>query len=280
MQSNRAFIVGLGDRRYRVDRPWPRLAPGRELGFVSQLALDSHGRVYLLNRGDPIVTVLDHDGIVVDEWRDKPASDGHGIYVASDDRVFLVDRDGHRVLVFNTAGALLQTIGDADRPGFGLPFNHPTDVAVASSGDIYVSDGYGNSHVHRFSKDGRLVQSWGGPGTAPGRFTTPHAVWVDRQSRVLVADRENNRVQIFDLEGRYLAEIGDLYRPMDIAEGGDGTIYVTDQTPRLSAFSPDGRLIGRCRTFGTYGHGIAVDNIGNLFVAEMQPTNVTRLRLL
>ena len=100
---------------------------------------------------------------------------------------------------------------------------------------------------------------------------------IDRQGRVLVADRENNRVQICSQDGRYLGEIRDLHKPMAIAEGPEGLIYVTDQTPRLHAFDPGGKLIGRCRTFGTYGHGVDIAPDGSIIVVEMLPSHVTKL---
>jgi peptidylglycine monooxygenase len=270
-------VVGLGDRRYLVERPWARMPGGAELGLASDVAVDSIGRVYALRRQDPAVLVFDRSGELMAQWRDKPITDGHGIHVSRDDRVLAVDRDNHRVLVFGIGGDVQLCLGDGMRPRFGAPFNHPTDAATAPNGDIFVSDGYGNSHIHRFTREGRHLLTFGGPGSGPCQFTTPHAVLIDRQGRVLVADRENHRVQLLSQEGEYLGEIRDLHKPMAIAEGPDGIIYVTDQTPRLSAFNRDGTLIGRCRTFGTYGHGISVAPDGSIFIAEMQPSHVTRL---
>ena len=170
-------------------------------------------------------------------------------------------------------------IGERHRPRFGAPFNHPTDVAVAPSGDIYVSDGYGNAHVHRFAADGRHLQSWGGIGTGPGEFSTPHGVWVTGDGRVLVSDRENNRIQIFTPDGAYLGEWGDLYHPMDIWGDADGTIYVTDQAPRIVAYAPDGTVLGRAKTVATISHGIWGDPAGNLFCCEANG-RMTKLELM
>ena len=108
------------------------------------------------------------------------------------------------------------TLGQRGRPSLQAPFNHPADVAVSPAGEIYVADGYGNSSVHRFSVEGEHLGSWGAPGAGRGEFTTPHGIWVDAQDRVLVADRENNRVQLFSPEGDYYGEWRDLYHPMDI----------------------------------------------------------------
>ena len=122
--------------------------------------------------------------------------------------------------------------------------------------------------------------SWGNPGAAAGEFTTPHAVWIDAENRVLVADRENNRVQVFDREGTYLTEWHDLYHPMDICGYINGSVLVTDQVPRLSLFSLNGRLIGRCRPALNGAHGAWADRHGNIFLAEMIPSRITKLTLL
>lgn len=131
--------------------------------------------------------------------------------------------------------------------------------------------------VHQFTADGKHIGSWGKPGSGPGEFTTPHAVWVNSSDRVLVADRENNRVQIFDLGGGYLTEWRDLYHPMDIYGTATGSILVTDQVPRLSMFAADGTLIGRCRPALNGAHGVSGDEYGNIFLAEMIPSRITKL---
>ena len=219
---------------------------------------------------------LPPEGEFAASWDAAPVQDPHGIFITSDDRVLLVDRNAHQVLIFNTDGRLLTTLGERHQPRFGLPFNHPTDVAVAPSGDIYVSDGYGNAHVHRFAPDGSYCCSWGGIGSGPGQFSTPHGIWVTMDGRVLVGDRENNRVQIFTGDGAYLGEWGDLYHPMDIYGSADGRIFVTDQAPRIVAFSPDGEVIGRCSAAKIYSHGIWGDAAGNLFLCEHTGT-ITKL---
>jgi peptidylglycine monooxygenase len=276
MTSESQTIV-LGERHYRVDTPWGQLPAGKSLGLVSQLAVDSRGSVYVLQRANPPITVFDATGAFVREWGDGLILDGHGICIAPDDRVYIVDRDAHQIVVFDTSGRVMARIGERHRPRHGAPFNHPTDLAIAADGEIYVSDGYGNSLVHRFDPDGRLIASWGEPGGGPGQFSTPHAVWVDRQDRVLVADREHDRVQLFDRQGHYLAAWGDFYHPMDICEDLDGMVLVSDQTPRLTMMAPDGRLAGRCRPVLNGGHGVWADHDGNIFLAEMIPSRVTRL---
>ena len=113
-----------------------------------------------------------------------------------------------------------------------------------------------------------------------GEFTTPHCVWVDRTDRVYVADRENNRLQVFDREGAPLGEWGDFYHPMKIYVDDRNCVFVTDQIPRISMLDPTGELVGRCRGAINGAHGLWGDRAGNLYLAELPPEQVTRLTLL
>jgi len=252
-----------------------------EYGVVSHVAVDSHDNVYVFQRGEPPVVVFDPTGGYLRSWGNGLIADPHGIFITPDDLVLLIDRDGHQVMGFDISGNVRFTLGDREHPQLQAPFNHPADVAVAPNGDIYVADGYANSAVHRFSGDGGLKQTWGKQGDGPGEFTTPHAVWVDSEGRVLVADRENNRIQVFTVDGDYLNSWGDHYHPMDIYVDADGLIYVTDQIPRLSVLASDGRLIGRCRPVLYGAHGVWGDSRGNLYLAEASPMNrISRLEPL
>ena len=277
MALDRDLVVVMGDRRYRVERGWGEASDESPLRLISSIAVDARGRVYAYQRAEPPVVVFDPDGRVHATWGEDQVADPHGLTVAPDGRVLLVDRDAHQVLVFTADGEQVGAIGTRHSPRFQAPFNHPTGVAVAPDGEIYVSDGYGNSVVHRFAADGTHRATWGRPGSGPGEFTTPHAVAVDGRDRVLVVDRENNRVQLFDREGTYLDEWGDLYHPMDIFVDDRGMTFVTDQTPRISLFAPDGELVGRCRAVWNIAHGIAGNAAGDLYLAEMQPSRITRL---
>ncbi len=275
--SDGGLMVVMGDRRYRVERPWGEMPHDTRLAALSQLAVDSEGRVYAYQRADPPVIVFEPTGAFRATWGHGLIADAHGIFISADDRVYLVDRDAHQILIFTTGGDPLGALGTRNAPRFQAPFNHPTDVAVASDGEIYVSDGYGNSAIHRFSASGEHMTTWGRPGSGPGEFTPPHAIWVDRAERVLVADRENNRVQVFDRDGRFLEAWGDFYHPMDIAEDDRGMILVTDQVPRLSMLSPAGELVGRCRAVWNGAHGVSCNARGDIFLAEMNPNRVTKL---
>ena len=280
MATEHNLIVCLGERRYRVERPWGDLPPGLSLWAISQLAVDFRGRVYVHKRDDPPVVVFEPSGAFRAAWGSGRIADAHGICIAPDGRVFLVDRDAHQVLIFSPDGDYLDSLGERHGPRFQEPFNHPTAVAVAADGEIYVTDGYGNSVVHRFAADGQLIRTWGRPGTEPGAFSTPHGIWLDQGGRVLVADRENNRVQVFSRDGDYLDQWTDFYHPMDLWEDDRGMVYVSDQIPRLSLIAPDGSLAGRCRPVLNMPHGIGGNGVGDVFIAEMNPARITKLKRL
>jgi peptidylglycine monooxygenase len=266
-------VVALGSHLYEVHRPWGQLPRGVEFTLVSSVAVDDQDRVYVCQRGDPPVIVFDRDGNFLDSWGSGLIADPHGISYSRDGRIWVVDRDAHQVLAFDDAGRLTSTLGKRNAPRLGRPFNHPTDVAVADDGNVYVADGYGNSRVHIFSSDGTHLLSWGEAGGRDGAFTTPHAIWVDGLGRVLVADRENNRVQLFDGGGSFVTAWPDVYHPMDIYEDDAGITYVTDQIPRLSMFDPSGLLVGRSRPVLYGAHGLWGDSFGDIYLAEGRPTN-------
>jgi peptidylglycine monooxygenase len=271
-----AVVVRLGPHRYRVEPEWS--AGSTDLRAISKLAADPAGRVYACQRAGPTVVRLHGEGRVELAWHEPSLLDPHGVCVAENGNVYVVDRDGHRVFVFDALGRILLVIGDRSNPKFQAPFNHPTDVAVSPGGEIFVADGYGNSMVHRFDPEGALLNSWGTPGKGAGQFSTPHGICMLAGERLAVGDRENNRIQVFALDGTLLDIWEDVYHPMEVCVDAEGLIYVSDQTPRISLFSPAGELIGRCRApLPTVAHGMAVDRSGNIFLAGPRANAVVRL---
>jgi peptidylglycine monooxygenase len=271
------LVVGTGAFLYDVFRPWGVLPGGWTFGLISHVAVDSKDRVYFYQRKDPPILVFDGDGNFLTGWGDGRLRDAHGIYAGADDHLYVCNRDEHEVLKLTPEGRIILTLGHRGRPALQAPFNHPADVAVAPNGEIYVADGYGNSAIHRFSADGKHLGSWGTPGAGRGQFATPHGIWIDSRERVLVADRENNRVQLFSPEGDYYGEWADLYHPMDIYVDGAGTVYVTDQIPRITMYSPEGRMLSRGRPVTIGAHGVWGDSRGNLYLAEVAVNQVTKL---
>lgn len=279
--SDERYTVILGDRRYAVHRKWAKLPDGQSFGFISDLMVDADGLVHVAQRGaDQPVLVFDRTGRLTGAWGEGVLAEPHYINAAPDNCILVADRDAHQVLRFDRAGKLVQALGKRHWPSLDAPFNHPTAAAQAADGEIYVADGYGNSSVHRFAADGTLIATWGGPGAGPGAFTTPHAIWVDRFGKVLVGDRENNRVQVFDRDGAFLAEWGDFYHPMQIWVDDRDMVFVTDQIPRVSLLDRDGRLVGRCRGAINGAHGLSGDADGNLYLAELPPQEITKLERL
>ena len=243
------------------------------------IAVDARDRVYVLNRGRPPLIVLDRDGEVLALLGEGILEDPHGICVAPDNRIFVADRDAHAVVRLSSQGKLQLTLGTPGRPmpeQSGTPFNRPTGVALSSEGDIYISDGYGNSRVHKYAPDGSLLFSWGGEGIHPGQFNLPHGICVDQQDRVYVADRENNRVQAFNEEGDYIKEWRDLMRPTDVTVDDIGHIYVSELEGRVSVLSYYGEVLARWGGPKSHDagqliapHGICVDSRGDVYVAEV-----------
>ncbi len=262
-----AATIGMGDYRYEYQPDWARLLSGMSLQGPSGVAVDSRDRVYVFQRGGPpCVVVFNSNGTVQGVWqrREGVPADAHHIHVGPDDTVYLVDRDAHQVLLYDTSGNPLRSLGSRDQAELQAPFNHPADVCAAPSGELYVADGYGNSSIHRFSTGGDYISSFGSPGSGPGQFRVPHSVRVSQDGRVYVADRENNRVQVFTTDGEFLAEWTDFKCPMGVHIDSNQVVYVTDQVPRISIYTLDGELLARGRTFEG-AHQVYTDSEGSIY---------------
>ena len=260
-----ALVVGTGSHTYDVVQDFAILPSGMSFGHTNEVAVDSQGTVYVTQRDGPPVLVFDASGSYRGSLGEGVLADPSGICTTADDHIVVADRDTHQVLVLDAAGNVLLHLGEPGVAKLQAPFNHPSGVAVAPNGDILVADGFGNSCVHRFSADGRLIRSWGSPGAAPGEFSIPNGLWVDGNDRVYVADRDNLRLQVFDGEGGFLAEWLGLSRPMAVWGDPAGRIYVTDMVPRLSVFTAAGELLSRGKTPGEVGQGMCGDAQGNLY---------------
>ena len=204
------MTFGSGEFTYEVADGWakrPRKWPFVE---VAGVAVDSKDQVCVFSRSAHPVTVFDRDGNFLDWWGGDIFDIPHGIHTGPDDTVYCADTGDHTVRIFTPEGKLLQTLGTENLNApeqSGKPFNRPTHLAVdLRTGDWYISDGYGNSRIHKYSPDGHLISGWGEPGSGPGQFQTPHSVCLDRYSRVYVCDRTNNRIQIFTTAGEFITQ--------------------------------------------------------------------------
>ena len=230
---------------YEVVEGWGRLPDGWAFTQVAGAVVDSKDRVYVLCRGEHPIIIFSADGEFIESWGEGVFGRAHGAYIDGEDSFYCVDDGDHTVRKFSRNGELVFTLGTEDRPAEpGKPFNRPTDVALAPNGDLYISDGYGNSRVHRYSRDGEFIHSWGEPGTGPGQFNLPHGVWV-KGDRVYVADRQNGRIQVFTLGGDYVEEWPGLARPCDIYIDGRGLVYVAELMSRVSILSMMGEVLAR-----------------------------------
>ena len=285
-------ILGSGEHRYRVVEGWAKLPDGWELTDVASVAVDSKDRVYVFNRGAHPMIVFDREGNFLRSWGEGLFSRAHGLHLDADDNLYCTDDGDHTVRKCTPDGKVLLIIGIPEKPTpfmSGAPFHRCTHTALSPQGEIYVSDGYGNARVHKFTPDGRLIMSWGEPGSDPGQFNIVHNIATDADGYVYVADRENHRVQVFDDQGRYLAQWNNLHRPCGLYIAGD-TVYI-GQLPTQMDLNADYPNLGACVTIhdltgrrlarlggahpgdgpGQYTapHGIAVDSRGDVYVGEV-----------
>ena len=270
--------MSSGSYRYRVVEGWGVGPHGYDPnGMVAGVAVDSDDRVYAFRRTpEPAVLVYEGDGRFLHSWGEGIFAEPHAIWVDAQDHVYCTDREDHTVREFESDGQLVRAMGTPHQPGApGLPFNKPAKAVTSPSGEIWVADGYGQSRIHRFSADAELLLSWGEPGQGAGQFNLPHSLGVDGRDRVVVVDRENHRLQLFDARGTFLEVWPDLRQPMDLCIDTEDVVYVAEAYQRVSIWSPDGTLLARWGQEGTapgrfasFLHGICLDSHGDLYVAD------------
>ena len=220
---------------------------GWKFGRVSSVAADSDGNVYVFHRGknaDPLI-VFDAKGKYLRSWGKGMFSNPHGLRFDREGNLWITDNGDHTVMKFSRDGKLLLTLGTKGKPGADdKTFNRPTDIAFSAAGEVYISDGYGNSRVVKFTRGGRYLTAWGKKGTGPGEFNTPHAVAVDSKGLVYVSDRENNRIQIFDGDGKFLRQWNHLGATQGIMITPDDEMWVITHRNNLENLNYD-TLAGR-----------------------------------
>jgi N-acyl-D-amino-acid deacylase len=260
---------------YRLVPNWGQLPAGMAWGEVPGITIDAAGRIFAFHRGEPPVVEFDASGNVLKTWGEKMFVWPHGIRVDRNGFLWITDGRarngiGQQVFKYTRDGQLVMTLGTKGVSGDGLDtFNSPTDVAVASNGDIFVSDGHVNSRIVKFSKDGTFIKAWGKRGDGPGEFNVPHTIFVDSRGRLLVGDRSNRRIQIFDQDGRFLDQWTQFGSPSGIFIAPDDTLYVVDYNDKMGLFigsAKDGSL--RDKIDLTLAEGVAVDGQGSIYVGE------------
>ncbi len=280
--------VGTGKYTYTMDENWAKLPEGWEMPAAA-VAGDSQDRIYCFNRDpDHPIVVFDREGNYLSSWGAGIIAFAHAILLDPEDNVWLVDRNNHQVMKFTSDGQPLMTIGtkghrsdtgvapdDLSSTAFqsvthgGEPFNMPAGIAFNPAGEIFIADGYANARVHKFSPQGQHLLSWGEPGTGAGEFNLPHGVWIDRQGRVLVADRENDRVQVFTQNGEHLNTWPiHLIGPALFCVDDEDIVYIPEHNGGMvSILTLEGERLAQWGSMDHRScHGVWVDSHKDLYV--------------
>ena len=291
-------VIGTGKFIYEVAEGWGKLPEGWTYHEVAAVGVDRQDRVYVFTRGEHPVIVFDRAGNFLRSWGEGLFKRAHGVTMGPDDTIYLTDDGDHTVRKCSLDGKVLLTFGISGKPApyqSGEPFNRCTHVALSPKNEIYVSDGYGNSRVHKYSPDGKLLFSWGEPGSDPGQFNIVHNICADQDGYLYVADRENHRVQVFDANGKFQAQWHNMHRPCALymnagpnplcylGELGPGMPVnkdIPNLGPRLSILDHKGKLLARLgdiRAGEAPGqfiapHGLALDSRGDIYVGEVSWT--------
>jgi DNA-binding beta-propeller fold protein YncE len=306
-------VIHAGDRQYELVKGWGQLPDGWRWGQAAGVAIDSQDNVHVYTRTEHPDMVFDKSGKFLDSWGEGVFGMAHSLYLNPDDSVFVLSHKDHLDRKYSSdrkplfelgtkgvasdtgytkeqrapgspwlSGAGMPTINGVGHSG--PPFNEPTSIACAANGDIFMTDGYKNARVHKFSADGKLLKSWGEPGNAqelrntknkPGYFHTPHGIGVFGE-KVFVCDRENNRIQVYTTDGEFVEIWTMMERPTDMYISPDGVVYISELEDHVSIRDLEGNEIGR---FGSershepgkfWGpHTIWVDSEENMYVGEV-----------
>jgi len=218
-----------------------KLPQGQELGMVSWLARDPKtGVTWLIQRGDkadPVIAV-DKEGRILHSFGKGLFKIPHAIRLDLEGNVWTVDAASSTVIKFNPKGEKLLQIDAGGQQAEGRAFRGTTDITFAPKGRIFISDGYSNARILEYTADGKKVHEWGSTGTGPGQFHLPHSIVVDENNILYVADRENGRIEKFDLDGKFLGEIPNLGRIYSLKLGANGTLWAGMQQLNEPTGSP------------------------------------------
>ena len=275
-------LVALSDSHlaklpYEVDPDWPQLPVGRNFAETAGVAVDAKENVYVFHRGEEPIFVIDKSGKFLRSMGKGIYKSPHGIHIDGDGNVWTADDAGHVVVKMDSSGRVRMVLGRLGEAGEKDDrFNRPTDIATAANGDFYVTDGYGNSRVVKFSKEGKFLKAWGKKGVGEGEFNTPHTVTVDKEGLVYIGDRENFRIQVFDANGNFLRMWDHVGSPwgLDITE--DQKLFMTDgHNNRVIKLDLDGGILGVLGEFGklpgqfNFCHHIAAGASGAIYTSEI-----------
>jgi len=272
----------------KLVKDWAKLPEGWNTGECSGVAVDKNDNVWIFNRGPHGLIQLDKSGKFLREFKELPITSSHGVRVDAEGDIWLTDVAGHSIFEFSPAGRLKMFFGNAGKSAGDnttqYAFNRPTGVSFAANGDIYVSDGYVNSRVVKYNRNGDFLTQWGKKGTGDGEFNLVHDVAVDSKGLVYVADRDNNRVQVFDANGKFMTKWNDLGSPWGlIFDPKENVLFMSDGVNnRVLKLNLDGQIVGVLGSFGKspgkfdFPHNIAVDSEGSIYVSEIKNWRVQK----
>lgn len=284
--ANRIYVLQRGELALPEG-----VAPGPDAIFGAPGRQATTGKP----RFEHCILIVDGDGKLVEGWTqwDSLFAGGRGphkIKISPYDperHVWIIDDNLQQVFKLSHDGKrLVMTLGEKGVAGQDEKhFGRPTDIAWLPDGTFFISDGYTNTRVVKFDKDGRYLTAWGKPGKGPGEFNLVHSIAVDKKRRVYVSDRSNSRIQVFDENGKYVDEWPNIRSPYHIYMTDDQHLWVSDGvTNKILKYSLDGKLLYSWGTYGQFpgglwgGHQISVDPEGNLYVAEVFNGRAQKLR--
>jgi hypothetical protein len=294
---------------YEVDAAWPQRPEGVAWAEVPGVAVDARDNVYVFTRAQPPIQVYDANGKFLRAFGQDTVKSAHHIKIDHDGNVWAADIGYHVVRKFTPEGKLLLTLGTENVAGRDQThLNQPTDMAITKTGDVFVSDGYGNARIVHFDKNGKYVKEWGELGSRPGQFSIPHAIAADSRGRLYVADRNNVRVQVFNQEGKLLDVWNNLLVPWGFCVTKNDELWVCGSSPMqwrkedstlgcppkdqvLMKFNADGKLLQLWTVpKGADGlerpgelnwvHCVAVDSKGNLYAGDIKGKRAQKFKVV
>ena len=272
------------DATYQLVENWAQLPAGTKWETMTAVDIDSKGTVYVFQRGEPSkVMAFDSKGKLLRSWGDRMFPSAHGLRVDRQGNVWITDRGLHQVLKFSPEGKLLMELGRKGVAGDNDSrdaLNGPSDVVVGPNGDIFVSDGEStNTRIVKYSKDGKLIKFWGTKGSGPGQLDVPHSIAMDSKGRLYVANRTNKRIEIFDQDGGYIAQMTNAGTPYGLFMTKDDVLYVVDGSQGNDNLTivdtKNQKVVGHIQ--GLAGpHMVSVDSGGAIYVAEVRGASVKK----
>jgi len=265
---------------YTTSTTWAQLPPNTQWGETSSVTSDGKGQMLVLRRVDPAFFVFTNDGKFVKSWGEGLFKWAHGIRVDRDGFIWATDGQDNLIYKFTMDGKTLLKLGKKGVAGDNDShdtFNRPTDVAVGANGDFFVTDGYGNSRVVKFSKEGKFIKIIGGKkGKGQGEFNLPHSIVIDSKGRLIIGDRENARIQIFDQDGKFLEMWSGLGKPYGLLIAKDDTLYVGDADGGTITIAKNGKPVDVIKDLGR-PHWIGMDPAGALYMADVRAQVIKKI---